>query len=78
MIFAAIKLEVTRNNDTDIKFVKKLRKLATEKKIILIFDECTSGFRETFGGIHKKFRCKPRFSFIWKIYRNGYPITSCW
>ena len=22
--------------------------------LILIFDECTSGFRETFGGIHKK------------------------
>ena len=73
---AAIKLEVTRNNDTDIKFVKKLRKLATEKKIILIFDECTSGFRETFGGIHKKFGVNPDLALFGKSIGNGYPITA--
>ena len=32
-------------------FLHEVRKLATENNIVLIFDECTSGFRETFGGI---------------------------
>ena len=27
--------------------MQKIRKLATEKNIVLIFDECTTGFRET-------------------------------
>ena len=30
-----------------------------KKGIILIFDECTSGFRETLGGIAKKFQVVP-------------------
>ena len=73
---AAIKLEVTRNNDTNIKFIKKLRKLADKKKIVLIFDECTSGFRETFGGIHKKFGVDPDIALFGKSIGNGYPITA--
>ncbi len=73
---AAIKLEVTRNNDTDIKFIKKLRKLADTKKIVLIFDECTSGFRETFGGIHKNFGVNPDIALFGKSIGNGYPITA--
>ena len=39
-------------------FLDKVRKLADKKKIILIFDECTSGFRETFGGLHLKYNIK--------------------
>ena len=35
-------------------------------KIILIFDECTSGFRETFGGIHKKFGVNPDMAMFGK------------
>ena len=73
---AAIKLEVTRNNNTDINFIKKLRKLADKKKIVLIFDECTSGFRETFGGIHKKFGVNPDIALFGKSIGNGYPITA--
>ena len=47
-------MEVVRNMGPENGFLKKVRKLATEKGIVLIFDECTSGFRETFGGIHEK------------------------
>ena len=32
-----------------------IRKLCDQKQIILIFDECTSGFRENFGGLHLKY-----------------------
>ena len=48
-----IKMEVERNNKPENQFLQKVRKLANEKQIVLIFDECTSGFRETFGGLHK-------------------------
>ena len=35
------------------KFSKINSKNNKEKNIVLIFDECTSGFRETDGGLHK-------------------------
>jgi glutamate-1-semialdehyde 2,1-aminomutase len=43
-----IKMEVMRNQEPKNNFLHKVRKLATENGIVLIFDECTSGFRETF------------------------------
>ena len=46
------------------------------KKIILIFDECTSGFRETYGGIHKKYNISPDLVTFGKCLGNGYPITA--
>ena len=46
-------MEVIRNFPPNDNFLKKVRQLCNKKNIILIFDECTSGFRETFGGIHK-------------------------
>ena len=45
-----IKMEVMRNFGPNNNFLKNVRDLATRKGIVLIFDECTSGFRETFGG----------------------------
>ena len=46
------------------------------KKIILIFDECTSGFRENIGGIHKKYKVNPDMMLLGKAMGNGYPITA--
>ena len=43
-------MEVMRNNGPVNNFLQKVRELATKNDIILIFDECTSGFRQTFGG----------------------------
>ena len=42
----------------------------------MIFDECTSGFRETFGGIHKKFGVEPDMAMYGKTLGNGYAITA--
>ena len=39
-------MEVERNEKPTKNFLRKVRKIATENNIILIFDECTSGFRE--------------------------------
>ena len=73
---AAIKMEVQRSEPPLEGFLEKIRKLATEKGIVLIFDECTSGFRETFGGIHKKYRVNPDLAIFGKALGNGYAITA--
>ena len=71
-----IKMEVTRNFGPENDFLKKVRNLATQKNIVLIFDECTSGFRETFGGINKKFNVDPDIAMFGKTLGNGYAITA--
>ncbi len=71
-----IKMEVVRSEQPKNDFLKKVSKLASQKGIILIFDECTSGFRETFGGIHKKYEITPDIAMFGKAMGNGYAITS--
>ena len=71
-----IKMEVVRNMDPLDNFLHKVRKLATERNIVLIFDECTSGFRETFGGLHKKYGVEPDMAMFGKALGNGYGITA--
>ena len=73
---AAVKMEVHRSTPPKNGFLKKIRELCTKKGIVLIFDECTSGFRETFGGIHKKYGVSPDMAMFGKALGNGYPITA--
>ena len=54
-------MEVVRNFEPENNFLKKVRDLATKNDIVLVFDECTSGFRETYGGIFKKYNIKFQF-----------------
>lgn len=71
-----IKMEVVRNKEPHDNFLHKVRKLASDRGIVLIFDECTSGFRETFGGLHKKFGVEPDIAMFGKALGNGYGITA--
>ncbi|MDC1300087.1 aminotransferase class III-fold pyridoxal phosphate-dependent enzyme, partial [bacterium] len=71
-----IKMEVMRNEVPKDNFLQKIRALASERGIVLIFDECTSGFRETFGGLHKKFNVEPDMAMFGKALGNGYAITA--
>jgi glutamate-1-semialdehyde 2,1-aminomutase len=71
-----IKMEVSRNTGPENDFLKKVRSLATAKGIVLVFDECTSGFRETFGGLHKKYDVNPDMAIFGKALGNGYGITA--
>ena len=71
-----IKMEVMRNVEPKNDFLHKVRKLASERNIVLIFDECTSGFRETFGGLHKKYGVEPDVAMFGKALGNGYGITA--
>ncbi len=71
-----IKMEVSRNMGPENGFLEKVRALASEKGIVLIFDECTSGFRQTFGGLHKLYGVEPDVALFGKALGNGYAITA--
>lgn len=71
-----IKMEVVRNFGPEDNFLQKVRDLATQKGIVLVFDECTSGFRETYGGIHKKYGVEPDLAMFGKTIGNGYALTA--
>jgi glutamate-1-semialdehyde 2,1-aminomutase len=71
-----IKMEVMRNMDPQDNYLQKIRKLCNEKKIILIFDECTSGYRENMGGIHLKYKIDPDMAIFGKSLGSGYAINA--
>ena len=71
-----IMMEVMRDQGPKDGFLEKVRNLATERGIVLIFDECTSGFRQSFGGIHKIFNVDPDMAVFGKAIGNGYALTQ--
>jgi glutamate-1-semialdehyde 2,1-aminomutase len=71
-----IKMEVSRNMGPDPGFLQSVRQLASDKGIVLIFDECTSGFRQTFGGLHPLYGVEPDMAMFGKALGNGYAITA--
>jgi glutamate-1-semialdehyde 2,1-aminomutase len=72
----AIMMEVSRNFGPEDDFLQKVRNLATKHGIVLMFDECTSGFRQTFGGLHKMYGVEPDMAMFGKALGNGYAITA--
>ena len=42
----------------------------------MIFDECTSGYRENMGGIHLKFKVNPDIAIFGKALGSGYAINA--
>ena len=69
-------MEVLRNTQPHDGFLQKVRDLANKHNIVLIFDECTSGFRQSYGGIHKCFDVEPDIAIFGKALGNGYAITA--
>ena len=71
-----IKMEVMRSFKPKDNFLKKVRNLCNRKKIILIFDECTSGYRENMGGTHLKFKVNPDMAIFGKALGSGFAINA--
>lgn len=71
-----VKMEVVRNMGPENGFLHRVREITSKKGIVLIFDECTSGFRESFGGIHKNYGVEPDVAMFGKALGNGYAITA--
>jgi len=71
-----IMMEVSRNFEPENNFLQKIRELATDKGIVLIFDEITSGFRGTLGGSHLQYDVEPDMAVFGKAMGNGYAISA--
>ena len=69
-------MEVTRDIKPKKNYLNRIRKICNDNNIILIFDECTTGFRETYGGIHMKYKIYPDIAMFGKAIGNGYAITA--
>jgi len=73
---AAVIMEVSRSAKVNLDFLESVRKITKKMGIVLIFDECTSGFRESFGGLHLKYGVDPDIATFGKALGNGYPINA--
>ncbi len=71
-----IKMEVERNFTPKNDFLKKIRNLCNINNIVLIFDECTTGFRTEYGGIYQKYNVIPDIILFGKALGNGYAINA--
>ncbi len=71
-----VKMEIFRSNPPSKEFLEAIKYLKKKYKFILVFDECTSGFRETYGGLHKKYNIFPDICIYGKAMGNGYGITA--
>jgi len=57
-------------------FLEHIRKTASDKNIILVFDEVTSAFHNNFGGIHLTTSITPDIAVFAKALGNGFPISA--
>lgn len=71
-----IKMEVSRNFGPKPGYLQAIRRIATQNNIVLVFDECSSGFRQAYGGLHKIYDVEPDICMFGKAMGNGYAITA--
>jgi glutamate-1-semialdehyde 2,1-aminomutase len=58
------------------EFIKELRAICDEEKIVLIFDEVMTGFRVAAGGAQEVLGIKPDLSTFGKIIGGGLPVGA--
>ena len=73
---SCIIMEVERDQKPNEGYLKSIRSLCNRNNICLIFDECTTGFRDVNGGIHLKYGVNPDLVMFGKAIGNGYSIAS--
>ena len=73
---AAIVMEPQRDLNIAPGFLEEVRQLATDSGAVLIFDEITSGFRMTVGGIHLLLGVEPDLAVFAKAMANGYAMSA--
>lgn len=62
--------------ETKKEYLEGLRKLCTEHKALLIFDEVISGFRIAAGGAQQHYGITPDLTTLGKIIGGGYPVGA--
>lgn len=69
-------MEVERSTPPDPGFLEGVRALADKHGAVLVFDECTSGFRRVLGGLHLHYGVDPDMAIFGKTLGNGYAINA--
>ncbi len=57
-------------------FLKALREICNEKKILLVFDEVITGFRLAPGGAQQYYNVEPDLTVFGKILGGGFPVGA--
>ena len=69
-------MEVRRSSEPEPGFLEGVRALADRHAAVLVFDECTSGFRRDLGGFHLGEGVEPDVATFGKTLGNGYAIAA--
>ena len=69
-------MEVERSTPPLPGFLAAVRALTRQHDAVLIFDECTSGFRQVLGGHHLVHGIDPDIAIFGKTLGNGYAINA--
>ncbi|MGA1038616.1 MAG: aminotransferase class III-fold pyridoxal phosphate-dependent enzyme, partial [Ilumatobacteraceae bacterium] len=67
---------VERSSPPEQGFLEGVRSLTRLHGAVLIFDECTSGFRRAMGGLHLDYGVEPDLATFGKTLGNGYAISA--
>lgn len=73
---AAIVMEPIRNFEPTKEFISTVHQICKDKKIPLIIDEITAGFRICNGGAHLKLGFNPDIAVFSKALGNGFPSSA--
>ena len=74
--FAAVILEPFRDNGPKDGYLKQVKSITKKYGAVLIFDEVTSGFRETLGGMYTQTKTVPDMVTFGKAISNGIPMSA--
>jgi glutamate-1-semialdehyde aminotransferase len=69
-------MEFAKSSAPDLEFLRIVREETKKRGVVLIFDECSTGFRSAYGGMHLNYEIKPDLAMFGKALGNGYAITA--
>ncbi|MBR1734227.1 MAG: aminotransferase class III-fold pyridoxal phosphate-dependent enzyme, partial [Alphaproteobacteria bacterium] len=73
---AAVVMEPIRNYEPTAEFLNAVHEMVAYKKVPLIIDEVSAGFRICNGGAHLKLGINPDIAVFSKALGNGFPISA--
>jgi len=73
---AAVIMEPLRSEEPPEGYLQQVRELATQHDVVLIFDEVSTGFRLSPGGVQPYLGVEPDMAVFAKSISNGYPMGA--
>lgn len=73
---AAVILEPFRSQEPPIGYLAEVRRLTEKHGVVLVFDEVSTGFRYSSGGVQPVVGVTPDLAVFAKSMSNGYPMAA--